>query len=343
MYRQFIIKNLKDNKETLGESSLWINTVLVTVEVKRSFIEKLVKKAETVFFTVLSDSGMHYSAKRAYETNSAWEVDMDVFTLNEIVGRKIYVANEINKQKSILEEKKRKEKEANNIKEAVKENEPKTQPQLQPKLQPKQQTQFKEENQTMPLHRYFNAVQDLMVFKFKNSEMSLRPYDMDYIQNDISILKTMLSFDPEIKKYFPKFWGPNAEDNIQTYLINTCMTTEAGIAFAYALRLNAGILGIIKVTSPEHNRVTNNFPYWMIDYLMIPAMRNRGLMKASLPIILKFLHEKLGINEIYAMVETDNTASIHLLELNGFIEDKSKQIATNPEEHKKAIAMRKVF
>lgn len=335
MYRQFIIKSLQEEKMSLGDKSAWINTILIEAEVKRSFIEKFTKKAEIFLFSVINNSEAHNRVKKAYMSNSSWEIDMDDFSKWSIKNRFVYLNKEIIEEKNKYIKKKQEEREAAK---AAEEKRKKAVEATTNEIKAKS-----EENQENGLHRYFTAIKDLIVFNFKNSDVSLRPYDMSFIQNDIHILNIMLSFDPEIKKYFPQFWGAQAEENLQNYLVNTCMTTEAGIAFAYAIRVNAGIIGLIKVTSPEHNKVTNNFPYWMIDYFMIPAMRNRKLMKASLRVILNFMHENLKIDEVYAMVDTENAASIHLLELNGFNEDKSKHIAANPATGNVPIAMRKTF
>ena len=335
MYRQFIIKSLQEEKMSLGDKSAWINTILIEAEVKRSFIEKFTKKAEILLFSVINNSEIHKRARKAYMSNSSWEIDMDDFSQWSIKDRFVYLNKEIIEEKNKYIKKKQKEREAAK---AAEEERKKAVEATTKEIEAKS-----EGNQEKGLHRYFTAIKDLMVFNFKNSDMSLRPYDMSFIQNDVHILKTMLSFDPEIKKYFPQFWGSQAEENLQNYLVNTCMTTEAGIAFAYAIRINAGIIGLIKVTSPEHNKVTNNFPYWMIDYFMIPAMRGRKLMKASLRVILKFMHSNLGIDEVYAMVEPDNKASIHLLEINGFSVDESKKIAPNPHNGNIPIAMKLKF
>ena len=65
-------------------------------------------------------------------------------------------------------------------------------------------------------------------------------------------------------------------------------------------------------------------------------------MKSALPLILNFVHNNIGIDTIYAMVDSANEKSIHLLKINGFVEDKSKHIAPNPATGNIPIAMKHV-
>ena len=71
-------------------------------------------------------------------------------------------------------------------------------------------------------------------------QFSLKVLDKTYLEHDVRTL-TMLMFDEETKKYMPHFYGIDAKDYIEIYLANTLITTSMGIAFAYAVRLNAGM------------------------------------------------------------------------------------------------------
>jgi len=175
-------------------------------------------------------------------------------------------------------------------------------------------------------------------------QFSLQVFDETYLENDARTL-SMLMFDKETGKYMSQFYGMHAKDNIEAYLANTLLTTTMGIAFAYVIRLNAGMCGMIKVTSPVHNKETNNFEHWLIDYITIPPFRNQKIMKSALPIVLDIMKRRLEVKEVYAMVLPSNSTSIHLLELNGFSvdKDKSKQMSKDQHSGEKPLCYKKLL
>ena len=109
--------------------------------------------------------------------------------------------------------------------------------------------------------------------------------------------------------------------------------------------MNSGICGLIKATSPTHNKVTNNFDHWLIDYILIPPFRNHKIMKSALPIVLDIMKTRLGVKEVYAMVLPNNACSIHLLDLNDFIVDQvtSQQMAIDSKSGKKPLCYKKIM
>ena len=175
-------------------------------------------------------------------------------------------------------------------------------------------------------------------------QFSLKVLDDTCLEHDARTL-TLLMFDEDTGKYMPNFYGMNAKDNIEAYLANTLITTSMGIAFAYVIRYNAGMCGLIKVTSPVHNKVTNNFEHWLIDYITIPPFRNHKIMKSALPIVLEIMRRRLGVDEVYAMVLPSNGTSIHLLELNDFSvdKDKSKQMAIDKHSEEIPLCYKKLL
>ena len=175
-------------------------------------------------------------------------------------------------------------------------------------------------------------------------QFCLQVLDETYLENDARTL-SMLMFDEEIGKYMPQFYGMHAKDNIEVYLANTLITTSMGIAFAYVIRLNAGMCGLIKVTSPVHNKETNNFEHWLIDYITITPFRNHKIMKSALPIVLDIMKRRLGVKEVYAMVLPSNGTSVHLLELNDFYvdKDKSKQMVIDRHSGEMPLCYKKIL
>lgn len=175
-------------------------------------------------------------------------------------------------------------------------------------------------------------------------QFSLKVLDDTYLEHDARTL-TLLMFDEDTRKYMPQFYGMHAKDNIEAYLSNTLITTSMGIAFAYVIRFHAGMCGLIKVTSPVHNKETNNFEHWLIDYITIPPFRNHKIMKSAIPIVLDIMKKKLGIEEVYAMVLPSNLTSIHLLELNNFTVDKvkSQQMAVDKHSDEMPLCYKKLL
>lgn len=184
----------------------------------------------------------------------------------------------------------------------------------------------------------------MLPFVKMTEQFSLKVLDETYLEHDARTL-TLLMFDEETGKYMPQFYGIHAKDNIEAYLANTLITTSMGIAFAYVIRLNAGMCGLIKVTSPVHNRETNNFEHWLIDYIMMPPFRNHKIMKSAIPIVLDIMKRRLGVEEVYAMVLPSNKTSIHLLELNSFSVDEkeSMQMARDMHSGEMPLCYKKVL
>lgn len=172
--------------------------------------------------------------------------------------------------------------------------------------------------------KYFDGYNELHTIMLP-SDFALEPLKRAKMHIDYTALKKLKN-DSDTAQSMPKFCGEGSEDYIYEYLINTCMSTEMGIAFAYAIRTckdsqlieNADRChGIIKVTCPSHNKVTNNFNGWLVDYVMLPEKRNQGLMKLALKGVLKEVN-RLGAKKIFAMVMPNNIPSLHVLQHNGF-------------------------
>ena len=175
-------------------------------------------------------------------------------------------------------------------------------------------------------------------------KFSMQPINGNTLENDADTLTIMLMFDKDTKAFMPDFAGPDAKNKIPAYLYNSMMTQSMGIAFTYIIRMNAGICGLIKVTSPTHNKVTNNFNHWLIDYILIPPFRGHKIMKSALPIVFDIMKNRLGISDsIYAMVCPGNNVSIHLLQLNNFVEDTTSNRPIDINTGQKSLLYKKVL
>lgn len=263
---------------------------------------------------------------------------MDDFTHNIVAGREMYLANDITK-----EQKKRAEaKKAKKTEQLTKQGDKPKKVKEAPKQKVQNQQQANEEEID------FNNIQPcfnpMALPRVKMTEQfSMHPITESNLENDAHTLSIMLMFDKDTKEFMPDFAGLEAKEKIPMYLYNSVMTQSMGIAFCYIIRMNAGICGLIKVTSPTHNIVTNNFNHWLIDYILIPPLRGHKIMKSALPIVFDILKTRLGITEpIYAMVMPGNDVSIHLLKLNNFKEDKTKSMPVDPSTGKKALLFKRL-
>lgn len=311
MYNEYKIKKIDESRGDGG-------VVIVEAVVKRTIWEYLTKPSERLYFELMPRGIVHQDVRDAYNSGNSWKVNMDCFSLRKNNGREVF------REDAIYDE-------LEGCSKSLR---------LRPDSDYFDDETLENARSMRKLHAYFDPDKDLRVFRLPD-QMLLRPFDMRFIELDVISLSTM-AFDSETKKFIPAFTGTNAKDNIRMYLVNSFLTTEAGIAFTYVIRDNIDLCGLIKVTSPNHNMETNKFPYWMIDYMMIPKYRNKKIMKSALPLVLNFVHNSIGIDTIYAMVDSANEKSTHLLKINGFVEDKSKQIAINPATGNIPIAMKHV-
>ena len=345
MYYRYLIKNIKDNKEMLGDDPNYIPTTLIEAQLKQSFWSKLIKKTETAYFTVLTDSTLHKRAKSAFTSDSSWEIDLDDFTHNHVVGREMFLAKDIAVEKEKRAEarkvKRTEQKAKQQAEEQVKQRKPEAKKET-PKPKASIQKQAPEEVDLNNIQPCFNP---MALPKVKMTEQfSMHPITENNLENDAHTLSIMLMFDNDTRKYMHDFAGPEAREKIPTYLVNSVMTQSMGIAFCYFIRMNAGICGLIKVTSPTHNKVTNNFNHWLIDYILIPPLRGHKIMKSALPIVFDIMKNRLGINDpVYAMVIPGNDVSIHLLELNGFKLDESSGMSVDPTTGDRALVYKKLL
>ena len=352
MYYKYLIKKITDNKDMLGDDSNFIPTTLIEAELKRSLWSKLTKKAETVYFTVLSGSTLHKGAKSAFSSDSAWEINIDDFTHNNVVGREMYLANDIATEKERRAEERKAKKDAEQKAKQQAEEQAKQQSLRQNKPEPKNEApkpkapvQQQAPDEEVDLNNIQPCFNPMALPRIKMTEVfSMHPINENNLESDAHTLSIMLMFDENTKKYMHDFAGPEANEKIPMYLVNSVMTQSMGIAFCYIIRMNAGICGLIKVTSPTHNKVTNNFNHWLIDYILIPPFRGRKIMKSALPIVFDIMKNRLGINDpVYAMVIPGNDVSIHLLELNGFKLDESKGMSVDPITGERGLVYKKLL
>lgn len=186
----------------------------------------------------------------------------------------------------------------------------------------------------------FNGFSDLKKFVM-NDNIHIEPFTGSYFENDLGAFGLLIN-DEQTKLYMHDFAGYDAKERVAAYLINTVECTKIGIAFGYSIRLNRGLMGFVKLTSPSHNRVTNNFDGWLIDFVMLPIFRGKKILKNSVPQILNVV-KSLGAKEVYAMVDCENSKSINLLSFWGFVDTHSDTCGVNDVTGNKVLLYVKRF
>ena len=309
---------------------------IIKVQPQQSFLNRLLYPATVIEYMVLYEGTYYSSAVEAKNNKKLWAVDENDFSVltKPEAQLKRYKEKKIYELCDFFNDPHTKKLSHSEYKDALVD--------LLESLGVKITKKTNNMSNQINIEPYFNP--QTLPFVKMTEQFSLQVLDETYLESDARTL-SMLMFDEETGKYMPQFYGMYAKDNIEAYLANTLITTSMGIAFAYVIRLNAGMCGLIKVTSPVHNKETNNFEHWLIDYITITPFRNHKIMKSALPIVLDIMKRRLGVKEVYAMVLPSNGTSIHFLELNDFSvdKDKSKQMAIDQHSGEVPLCYKKLL
>lgn len=162
------------------------------------------------------------------------------------------------------------------------------------------------------LGKYFNLT-DLMIIPLGDA-LSLVPIDATSLGGMDKIILETLSQTPNIKKYIPQLDFSNPNNSSEKFFTRLILQTENGLGFSYGLRVNSGLAGMIMVETPEYNKLTIGFEHWTFSFFSLMGFEQKGLMSASLPRFLHYMKENIGVKELYAIVDVDNTRSIRLLQ-----------------------------
>lgn len=151
------------------------------------------------------------------------------------------------------------------------------------------------------------------------SGIFLRPYDYGNLIEDFDVDNRVLSIfiDDDVKKFLPGFGYLNTD--ARKYFESLVFKTEKGLSITYCVRINGVLSGMIFLDTPFFNNTTIGLNKWTISFFLIPPLKGKGIMTGILQRILFILRNKLGVNDIYALVDKNNTKSIHVLE-NTFFE-----------------------
>lgn len=300
---------------------------------KRNLFKELFFSSDRSHFIVSSESPIFQEIEESLRTHELCDINDDMFKKTWIGGQRFLV--EI-KLKDYEQQKEKRLKQAQKAEEEKKKREAEEIRKKQEEEQKALEEFAKQKTVESEIESFFDGYNNLRRTKVYGL-YDLVPLEPETILDDIEQIKSVQN-DIQTAKCMPELCGPNCAQNFSTYLENTYMCTDAGIAFAYAIRKNASfdpmstdyssMMGFIKITTPSHNKVTNNFDGWLIDYLMLPKYRRMGLMKLAVSRILDNL-EDMGVKELYAMVDIDNLPSLRILGANKF-EKSNKAGGINP-------------
>lgn len=151
------------------------------------------------------------------------------------------------------------------------------------------------------------------------SGFRILPYDMsDFFERIVGDTQSLKIFiDAEITNYLPNIAIINGITH-EVFFKSLCHKSENGISISYTIRMGLGLVGMIFLNTPAYNLKMINLNKWTVDFFLLSPFRGRGIMKSALIRILYILKEKIGTNEVYAIVDKKNSNCIKTLENSMF-------------------------
>lgn len=168
-------------------------------------------------------------------------------------------------------------------------------------------------SQVKMIGKYYK-ISDLQTIPL-GGEYSMVPIDAKSVfEESDKIILNSLGQTARIKRYLPILDFSIPDNSSEKFFLKLVKQTEMGLGFSYGIRQSKGLLGIIMVDTPALNQLTNNFENWTISFFVLELFENKRILSTALPRLLFFLREKIGVKRLYAIVDSDNTRSIHLLQ-----------------------------
>lgn len=170
-------------------------------------------------------------------------------------------------------------------------------------------------------------------------EIRLQPIDAGIIFNEEQqqVIQLFAEKSPRVKKYLPNL-DLSSTEAIAKYFSIYCQKTEMGLEFGYAIKMNkygdAGTIGFIFIHTPGLNQVAINFPQWTIDFCLFEPLEGKAIMRTSILRVLDTLKNSMGIKNVFAIVDEDNTKCLRLMSNLPF--DLQPDTLTDPTNGKKA-------
>jgi len=144
-------------------------------------------------------------------------------------------------------------------------------------------------------------------------QFSLCPIDAGALLDSMdSLILESVCQTEEITKNLPLLDFKTSKSNGKEFLTNEIKKCELGLGFGYAIRQNAGLVGMIMIDTPAFNKLTIEFEQWTISYFCF--LENLGIISTAIPRILYLLKTQIKVKKLYALVSSNNSKSIHILQ-----------------------------
>lgn len=127
--------------------------------------------------------------------------------------------------------------------------------------------------------------------------------------NDAEILSFIASTSKRIRRFLPQM-DLSTKEAAEDFLISIIRRTEFGAGFAYSIRVKGLIVGLILVNTPAKNV---KFSHWSLDFFIMEAMENKGIMYESLWLVLRMMKDVLSVPEVYIWVDPENAHCLSLI------------------------------
>lgn len=151
-------------------------------------------------------------------------------------------------------------------------------------------------------------------------DIRLCPYDFGWFtQVPDAQLLSMLANTDRIRKYLPGL-DFSSEEKAQKTLEGLVMRPELQLGFTYMIRQENIPIGMINIDTPLYNSKATGIAIWTIDFFLLPQFEHQHIMYASMLRILDLLKTKIGVNKIYALVDTSNAECLNLVGKGLFME-----------------------
>jgi ribosomal-protein-alanine N-acetyltransferase len=127
----------------------------------------------------------------------------------------------------------------------------------------------------------------------------------------------VLRSNPEVMKYIGRPLATSIDDTVHLIAVlkkNHEMNT--GITWAITHKSADRLIGTIGYWRiiPEHHRAE-------IGYLLHPDFQGKGMMSEAVSAVLDYGFNTLGLHSVEAVIHPQNTASVHLMEKFGFVQE----------------------
>jgi RimJ/RimL family protein N-acetyltransferase len=159
----------------------------------------------------------------------------------------------------------------------------------------------------------YYSLESLKFIPCGNTGLNMRAVDAGFMEDEAFLASMQLFGNTErIKKFLPNL-DFSSKEAVQKWVFAISSKTEKGWEFAYAIRINSGVVGLIMVSTPAYNKAIIGFEEWTMDFFVIEPFEGKRIMKAMLPRFLQFLKNEIEVDSIYVIIDQDNSRCLNLI------------------------------